>query len=231
MENIESIAELPPLRADQVHVWGVHIPRVRSRLDVMGSVLCEAELEKAARFHGSADRETSIVSRSALRILLSGYSGIPADKIEFAYSANGKPAACDSDLNFNVSHSGDWIVVAIGRDRKIGVDVERIRSDVDIAAISRRYYSSGEREYMDQSEDACTAFFHIWSRKEAYIKARGSALFRELSAFSIPLADGENDGWFFYRLEAGSTYAAALVTDHVVSHLPCYDFGGLKWAY
>jgi phosphopantetheinyl transferase len=78
-------------------------------------------------------------------------------------------------------------------------------------------------------------FFQLWARKEAYVKARGSGLFQELSGFSVPVDNGnlpevgEKDGWIFQRLEAGSKYAAAMVTDKESDSVPCYDFGGLEW--
>ena len=73
-------------------------------------------------------------------------------------------------------------------------------------------------------------FFHLWARKEAYVKACGSTLFSELSSYSVPIEEhGEKDDWIFQRLEAGSEYAAAVVTDKPLTDVPCYDFGGLKW--
>lgn len=73
-------------------------------------------------------------------------------------------------------------------------------------------------------------FFQLWARKEAYVKACGSTLFTELGTFSVPLGErAKKDGWFFHRLEAGSKYAAAVVTDRELASVPCYDFGGWKW--
>jgi phosphopantetheinyl transferase len=66
----------------------------------------------------------------------------------------------------------------------------------------------------------------LWARKEAYVKACGSTLFSELKRMSVPIeASAEKDGWFFHRLEAGSKYAAAVVSNKPVAQLPCYNFG------
>lgn len=253
MVTIEDIRRLPALDAASIHVWGVHIPDLMDRLDGLSATLCEKEREKAARFHRDCDRHSSIAARGALRILLSVYTGIPAGDIAFQYSENGKPFlvpptgqavpqascllsaeqqgrqdACDT-VAFNVSHSGDWVVLVFGRNRNIGVDVEMIRREMDVMAIASRYFTPEETALIERAEEQHAMFFKLWARKEAYVKASGSSLFRELSSFAVPIEDGEKDGWIFRQLDAGSKYAAAVVTDKPVQDMPCYDFGGLKW--
>ena len=235
MEKIDDIRKLPGLGAQEIYIWGVHLPAVKEKLDRLHTVLCPAEQQKAARFYRTADRQASIAARGALRVLLSGYTGIPPAELAFGHSENGKPfldvpqAALPSNISFNISHSGEWVVLAIGRNRCIGVDIEQIRRGPDILAIASRYFSPGELERIQTAEDRHAAFFRLWSRKEAYIKACGSTLFRELSSFEVPSGDGEKEGWYFYELEAGSKYAAAVVTDHPAPHIPCYDFSKLNW--
>lgn len=229
METVEDIRKLPELGADTIHVWGVHVPDMLNRLDELRSVLCEREAEKAARFRRESDRQSSISARGALRILLSGYTGAAASDIDFHYSENGKPYIADLEVAFNVTHSGEWVVLAFGRNRSIGVDIEQIRREVEIGAIASRYFTAEEVDLIERAEDEHALFFQLWARKEAYVKAAGSTLFSELSRFAVPVEDSEKDGWHFRRLDAGSKYAVAVVTDRPVAELSCYDFGGLKW--
>lgn len=230
METIEHIRNLPRLSSESIHIWGIHVPDMLDRLDALENVLTDGEREKASRFHRASDRQSSIASRGALRILLAGYTGLATDKIRFAYSGNGKPHLDGSNVAFNVSHSGDWVVLAIGCDRSVGVDIEKIKREMDVGPISSRYFSPDEHDYLNHAEDVHAAFFQLWVRKEAYIKACGSTLFAELKGLSVPTGDGaEKDGWFYHDLEAGSKYAAAVVTDQPLGRIPCYDFGGLKW--
>ena len=235
MEIIADIRTLPDLGEDTIHVWGVHVPDILDRLDALHAMLSEKEQAKAARFRQDADRKSSIAARGALRILLSGYTGIPTTEIAFNYSENGKPHLIDSDVDFNVSHSGEWVVLAFGRNRNIGVDVEKIKWEMDVLSIASRYFSPEEQSLIESAEDRHTLFFQLWARKEAYVKACGSTLFTELGSFSVPMVEGElpetgnNEGWIFQRLEAGSKYAAAVVTDMELASVPCFDFGGLKW--
>ncbi len=230
MEIVENIRRLPELCADSIHIWGIHVPDMMDQLDALGSVLSDAERAKALRYGREADRNASIVARGALRVLLSGYTASSADRIEFNYTENGKPHIAGSEVAFNVSHSMDWIVLACGQDRAIGVDIEQIKRDMDVQSIAARYYAPDECEVIRLAEDPHGMFFQLWARKEALIKACGSTLFTELKRTSVPIENGaERNGWFFYHLEAGSEYAAAVVTDKPLGSMPCYDFGGLKW--
>ena len=230
MEMIEHIRHLPELDEETIHIWGIHVPGVLDRLEDLEPSLSAEEREKADRYHRIEDRHSSVAARGALRILLSAYSGIPAKEIHFNYSEHGKPHAVGSEVDFNVSHSGEWVVLAFGRNRRIGIDVEMIKPELDVMAVAERYFTPEEILLMGSAEDRPGLFFDLWARKEAYVKACGSTLFKELSRCSIPVGDHETkDGWIFHRLKAGSKYAAAVVTDKPVRHMPCYDFGGLRW--
>jgi 4'-phosphopantetheinyl transferase len=235
MKTVTDIRALPELSEGSIHIWGVHVPDMLGRLDAFQAPLSAREKEKAARFHRDADCHSSIVARGALRLLLSGYTGLPAAAIEFQYSENGKPHVAGAALEFNISHSSDWVVLALGRNRRIGVDVEKIKWTLDVEPIAARFFAPEETALIAGSADKHTTFFQIWARKEAYVKACGSGLFRELNSFTVPIDGGtlpeagQKGDWHFHRLEAGSKYAAAVVTDKALAKLPCYDFGGLKW--
>lgn len=232
MESVGDIGKLPALDGDAIHVWGVHVPAVLERIDALHALLCDAERSKAARFVRDADRYASIAARGALRVLLAGYTGMPAKRIEFVYSETGKPSLAGTDVAFNVSHSAEWVVVAVGRGRAVGVDIEQIRHGSGVLDIAGRYYSDEERAQVETADDPHRMFFRIWSRKEAYIKARGSALFDELQRISVPIDDGaEWKGWYFYGLEADPQYAASVVTDKPAGTIACYDFGSLSGGF
>jgi len=264
METISDIRMLPELDDDLIYIWGVHVPDILDRLDSLQALLSPKEQEKAARLHRKSDHQSSIAARGALRVLLSGYTGIPAVDIEFQYSENGKPHlvpavpsrsrsrtadcqsarrlpagqgrqdACDT-VSFNLSHSGDWVVLAFGRNRNIGVDVEKIKGTADVESIAFRYFAPEEIALIENAADAQAMFFQLWACKEAYVKACGSTLFSELGSFSVPIDNGElpevgeTNGWIFHRLEVDPEYAAAVVTDQRLASVPCYDFGGLEW--
>jgi 4'-phosphopantetheinyl transferase len=140
MESITDIRELPRLDDETVHVWGVHLPDVIDRLDILYTRLCVEEREKADRFFREQDRQASIAARGALRMLLAGYTQRTPREIDIRYTDNGKPHVAESDVDFNLSHSDEWVVLSFGRNRRIGVDLEKIRRDLDVQSIAARYF-------------------------------------------------------------------------------------------
>ena len=230
MQIINNIRSLPDLSTDKIHIWGVEVPRMAHRMADLEAQLSTSELDKAGRFRRELDRHASIVARGTLRVLLGGYTDLTPTDVQITYAESGKPHLAGSNVEFNVSHSGDWIVIAVGRNRAIGVDIEKIRRDIDLLPLVERYFLPEEQVHIKAATDPHVSFYQHWVRKEAYIKACGSTLLRELKRISVPLEDGaEKNGWFFHYLEAGSTYAAAVVTDKPLEGMPCYDFGALQW--
>jgi 4'-phosphopantetheinyl transferase len=111
------------------------------------------------------------------------------------FSANqyGKPLLTGGDIEFNLSHSGGYALVAVSRGRNVGVDVEKIRADIEIENLSSRYFSTGEiSELMAlPPEQRMVGFFQCWTRKEAYIKAQGLGLSLPLDGFDVSFSAGE----------------------------------------
>ena len=111
----------------------------------------------------------------AMRQILSCYVGpiLPAIK----KSAYGKPYLAESDLEFNLSHSGDYALLAITRGQAVGVDIEHMcRKTKDFLAIAKRFFTAEECSAIQFADDPHAAFFRCWVRKEAFIKATGLGL-------------------------------------------------------
>lgn len=231
MEVIQEINQVAAPSRSEVQIWGIEVPAVTDQLDRLHAMLREEEQEKAARFHHASDRDASIAARGALRLLIAHFTQREPVELIFRYTENGKPYLISphGNLSFNISHSGDWVLLAIGRERHIGVDIERIRRSVDVLTIAARWFTAGEASLIEKAEDPHDLFFRLWARKEAFIKACGTGLFRELSSFTVPLVDGRHGGWYFRGLEAGSHYSAAMVTNRPLERCPCYDFSALRW--
>jgi len=225
MKNPTSIPELPP---HTIHVWRVHIPDMRDRIENFYALLSEDEQKKAQQLQQEKSRNSSIIARGVLRTLLSGYLEIPATEIVFQYSKNGKPSLDTriqkEPISFNISHSNNWILLAFGRHFELGIDIEKIQPQRQMQAIASRYFSPKERERLEKASDFKTLFFQLWAKKEAYVKASDSTLFQELRQSRIPLSDGK-DKWHLQSLEIDPQYAAALVSDKRPILLEHYHFG------
>jgi 4'-phosphopantetheinyl transferase len=226
----DATENVPRLAPGDVDVWSVPLDTTPAALEAFERTLSEDEVERADRFCFERDRRRYVCARGALRELLSRYLRVESRDITFRYGTNGKPAldgGLDGLLAFNVSHSGELALIAIGRGMELGVDVEAVRPMQDAGDIAARFFAPGEHErLMSLPDDERTnAFFACWTRKEAYLKALGSGLAKPLDAFEVTFApdeapallvygdDRETARWRISDLAPGGGYAGALVTE------------------
>jgi len=179
----------PRLRGSDVHVWSAPL-RVPARVRrAMRALLTADEIKKADRLIVPEKREQSVVSRGTLRRLLCLYTGAHPRELAFRYGKDGRPSLADDahGLDFNVTHSGDLLLVAVTRGGVLGVDVECLRHDVDHSGVGKRFFSHSERKRLARAPDPHAAFFRCWTRKEALLKARGTGLTTPLHQFDVTL--------------------------------------------
>lgn len=183
----------PQLATGDVHVWQAGLDVPPERLARYGRLLAEEERERAAHFHFERDRNHYIAGRGMLRVLLGRYLNQSPDKVSISYSEYDKPFLPNSELRFNLAHSGDLVLFAFCLHDDVGVDVEMERELSDALAIARRFFSPGERDTLQSLPEVqrIPAFFRCWSRKEAFIKAVGEGLSYPLADFDVTLAPGE----------------------------------------
>jgi 4'-phosphopantetheinyl transferase len=223
------------LAANELHVWRVSLDRDAAELEHLDHLLSARERERAARFHFDHDRNRYLVAHRVLRRVLIEYLGCKPEGFDFHYGPEGKPSIPGADLRFNLSHSGEVALIGLARGRELGVDVERFRPGVDDDAIARRFFSPFEVlafQALPEHERG-EAFFRIWTRKEAYVKARGGGLTVSLSSFDVSLDAGEAhllrapdlDRWAIVDLDAGSGYAGAAVVEQPVGEVRRFTAG------
>jgi len=185
------------LASDEVHVWRAALEQPPPRVQSFRRNLAADERARAERFYFERDREHFIVARGVLRAILGGYLNRAPECLSFCYSSHGKPALAgefEGDaIRFSVSHSGGVALYAVTRGREVGIDLERIRSDLAVKEIAERFFSPREVATLRElpTEAQREAFFRCWTRKEAYIKARGEGLSLPLDQFDVSLAPGE----------------------------------------
>jgi 4'-phosphopantetheinyl transferase len=176
------------LAHDEVHVWWTRLDAPDTVLASLYQSLRTDERDRASRFKVPLPGRRFVIGRAFLRLALSRYLQIKPYDLQFETSAYGKPAlAGNSDLRFNLSHSEDLAVVAITSERQIGVDVERVRDDVDARELSDRFFSEQEAEWVrsNPGSELIQRFFTCWTAKEAYVKASGEGLSLPLKNFSV----------------------------------------------
>jgi len=209
-----------PLTPLNVHIVRLSLHRTCSEPELL-VVLDESERERARRFVFDYDRRRFIVSHAALRAVLGHCLNIEPLQVRFRVGPNGKPALADTaeDVRFNLSHAGDYALIAVTLGRDVGVDIEQVRP-IDVATLAKRFFSPLEaRKLLALPHEA---FFRCWTRKESYIKALGTGLSFALDRFSVNLDEAPgllpvvcddsavDDCWTMLGLPAPANYAAAV---------------------
>lgn len=184
---------VPPLPADEVHVWCVGLSQSPANVAAMWTLLSTDEQVRANRFYFDKDRHHYIYGRGVLRTLIGQYEQVPAAAVAFVYGPQGKPSLASGDLRFNLSHAQGIALIGFTRGREIGVDVEAVRRLTDADQVAQRFFSEKECNVYSTVSDAekPRAFFNCWTRKEAFIKAIGEGLSCPLDSFDVTLRPGE----------------------------------------
>jgi 4'-phosphopantetheinyl transferase len=228
------------LSADEVHLW--HTTLNDQLTESLKIVLSEDEISRANRFHFAKDRSHYIVARGLLRRLLAGYLGVRSAELQFLYAEKGKPYLKEiqqRSINFNLAHSHGMAIYAFSQGRELGVDLEFIRDDLADEKIAERFFSPHEIKALRTvpAELRKQAFFNCWTRKEAYIKARGEGLSLPLDAFDVSLAPGEPAAllknhknakevsrWSMQSIPVAPGYVSALVVEGQDWRLKSFGF-------
>jgi len=198
--------------AGEVHVWRAWLDVSADLLGELEASLSPDERERAARFRFAKDRDRFVAARGILRDILARYLGVNAAALRFRYGAAGKPALEDSsELRFNASHSHGFALYAVTMEKDVGIDVELIRPRVAEERIAERFFRPSEAASLRAlpQEKQAEAFFRIWTRKEAYIKAVGTGLSMPLDSFD----PAEVPGWPVRDLDSDPRYRAALAVE------------------
>ena len=241
-EREQAAKRFPGLPDDHVHVWRVPLDQDSERTALSLEILSPDEREKAARFHFDKDRNRFVQARAALRFILSDYLNVAPGRIEFAYGPQGKPSLANrfrqNGLRFNLSRRGDIALIAVASDREVGVDVELVQADFAVFEVAKASFSPAELAALRSLPLALLAagFYNCWTRKEAYVKARGEGLSFPLKDFDVSLVPGEparlldvrDDGkvnsWTLRDIPVGEGYVAALAVDGTGLNVSWWDW-------
>ncbi len=226
-----------------VHVWRVLLDQSSDRTAGALKMLSLDEREVAARYHFNKDRQQFVQARAGLRLVLSGYTGVDPQNLEFTYGQQGKPALANArsqgDLRFNLSRRDGLALIAVTRGREIGIDVELVRRDLPFFEIAEATFSAAESATLCNLPESALSrgFYNCWTRKEAFVKAIGEGLSFPLKQFDVSLIPNEparliavraknshtnkSNRWKLYDIAAGENYVAALVVERNNLNITC----------
>ncbi len=231
------VARMPCLRSlmleeNVIHIWRATLDLPSSGFQDLQRTLSIDEYARADRFRHHRDRNRFIVARGLLRVILASYLQRDPSRLRFRYGPHGKPAlnmkSTGEAPSFNLAHSDGIALYAVTRGRELGVDLERIRPDRADTEVAKHFCSPMEMAALRAlpKDRRPEAFFACWTRKEAYIKARGGGLSISLKQFSVAISGEESpvllhhDGnhsersrWSLLGLNLYQGWAAALAVE------------------
>ena len=237
-----------PLAGGETHVWRVALDPPRECVARCLARLSDAERARAERFRFPKHRDHFAVARSALRGILARYLSVSPEVIEFSYAEHGKPELSDAGagVQFNVSHSGELALCAVCLGHSIGVDIEwagrrLLRNEAEMLRLAKRFFAPDELAALRAlpPADRAQGFLNCWTRKEAYIKARGEGLSLPLDEFTVSLAPDqtpallhtsagpeEANRWSLHALDPGDGYVAAVAVEGGSATLQLWQWTG-----
>ena len=213
------------LGPNEVHVWRASLACQPATLHWQEATLAEGEKSRAQRFLFERDRNHYIAGRGILRDLLGKYLSCAPAGLRFRYGPQEKPSldaeVTPKSAHFNLSHSQGLAVFAFSLGREVGIDLEFIRPDFATDDIAARFFSARELAELRAlpAELRGEGFFLCWTRKEAYVKARGAGLHIPLESFSVSLTPGQpeklvtpdSERWAIWSFQPAAGFVGAIV--------------------
>jgi len=224
---------LPALNA--IHLWQIYLPDFFAQYNSFFSLLNDEEKNRALRFKFEIHRQRFVIGRGMLRKILSKYTNILPEELIIQQSAHAKPFLKKNShfVDFNLSHSENTMLCAVGYHVAIGIDIEKIRSNYDMR-IAERFFSVYENTLLNilAEPEKKQIFFQLWTGKEAIIKMTGKGLWAALSSFSIDpernyqtiLLDKKNKTCHLKFFQIDSEYSCALATTREVQHIEHFSW-------
>jgi 4'-phosphopantetheinyl transferase len=217
-------------------VWIAHVSKALDSLVFLEPCLDGRDRERAARFRFSEDRARFVLGRGLLRKCLGRYLQQTPETIELATTDRGRPVLPhDETVQFSISHTHDLVAVALTTDAQIGIDLEFIKLPSDLPGLAKRIFSEEDFQAFQALPDRETlaAFFRVWTRKEAYLKARGEGIAEGLRQISVSLGPEETSvirdarnkstarNWRLLALPVPADYVGSLACDDAGKRLEC----------
>jgi 4'-phosphopantetheinyl transferase len=206
--------------------------RSNDQIAACRSLLTPEEREREERFHFAEDRHLYLLTRSLERTILSGYVGLPPERLVFERTEKGKPWLANAQhecrqISFNISHTRGLLLLAVSSSRPLGIDVEGLNR-ADFLGIANQFFAPSELTALQAltAEQRHERFFEYWTLKEAYIKARSAGFFMPLDRFAFGFdaahsitftaaadLDDQPDRWSFLQFQPTPAFVAAICAD------------------
>ncbi len=156
------------------------------RTDLPGSVVARLERlldseerERAGAFARAEHRARFVAAHGAIRMIVGRELGVRPEVVSWRRGEHGKPVLAEPGPRLSISRSGELAALALADTRRVGVDVQRLESGIDVVRMAERFYPAAEARFVAQAGPAeqVSRFMRLWTRKEACVKVAGGLLF------------------------------------------------------
>jgi len=238
----KQFAMLKGLERGEIHIWHARLEQLNGTAQGMVLTLSPDERDRANSFRFELDRDRYAMSRGILRRLLGKYLDVSPGSLQFRYGLYGKPYVAEESLPqpiyFSVSHSCGLVLFGFSRDQEIGIDLERIRMDFDFENIAKALLPPGEFAKLFSLAHAArfAEFFRLWTRMEAWAKARGIGMSlldgagtysqrgEDLVWRSVCIPSGEFSSWKIEEFSPEPHYVASVASTFSASSLKHWKY-------
>jgi 4'-phosphopantetheinyl transferase len=244
MDKRDILWRFPPPRIElpnsEIHLWCSPLDMTEEQKEDSYQILSADEQNRASRYLSTEDANKFIRSRMLLRSILSFYLERDPKDLQIVYTAQGKPILSYEDahdIQFNLSHSADLVVIAVTRDIALGVDIEAMSRPQDDIELAREFFSPQEFNTLQNLSEPhkMEAFLNCWTRKEAYFKATGTGIDESLQEIEVTFMPGEparylsisGDSheathWYLHSIQPATGYAGAVACRQRGLRLACW---------
>lgn len=180
------------LSPDKIEIWRIKLSSNKTRISGFYKLLAPEEKTRSTSFFHEADTHRFIIGKAMLRILLGNYLNTSPESLTFSTGMNNKPVLnfqSKSIIDFNISHSGDYILIAIA-DKPVGIDIEHYNIDSGSQEIMKVVFSKKEMSFITEQAHPDKTFYKLWTRKEALLKATAKGLNNDIP--DIPCLNGNH---------------------------------------
>lgn len=213
-------------------MWRIYIPDHIESVENEFNLLNKDEQIKSEMFIKEEDRIRFILSKIYLKKLLSNYLKIEPSQLEFKYSEQNKPILTNYPMiNFNLSHSGQYIIIGFANKWSVGVDIELMNTHLDLYSLINNCMSSPEVSVILNSEMPRQMFYKYWTRKEALLKGVGIGLTDRLKDINcndglnlVPIEfSGFASPWKVWSFEMENSYSVSIALDSAIRVMRFYE--------
>lgn len=227
----------------ELHLWRIRLRGEPLLVAARARLLSLYEQHRMHRYRFPHLRDAFALRHGAMRSILGAYLQVEPSTLELTAQPGGKPelgpVTGQPPLQFNLSDSGDWALLAVTCDARVGVDIEQLRPLADMEEVARDHFSSAEVAALRDIAPAETlaAFFRCWTRKEAWLKATGRGLTVPLDSFDVTLAAGEAprllrvanapaeaERWWMHGCDPAVGYVGTVVREGAASCIRAFEY-------